>query len=255
MTLTKPATQRSVVEGLFALGSVGLLVSPPTSGKTTLATMLAYKVTQGAPVFGLATTQGPVVYFGWWGDGGTLDRYEVLRRRFGKSAARLDILFNLCDFEGEDKNLLVSREVVCQKQPALVVVDTYDEGWHWLERRRRFRELHRVLRFARAVARGNGEQAGPAVLLVHSRPNYSRLPREFVRGVDVLINLEMNLRSGVATAIVRKSAYSGQTGELSFRVEEFKETTAKGLVAVEVSPFRRVSPWRLWLKKPFWRLG
>lgn len=150
-----------VIKGLIAPRDVACIFGAPGGGKSTIAPHLGYQVARGESAFGLRTKPGAVLYVAAEDAHGMKNRVAALRRRDG-DAASFYVVDGVTDLLGEDSpDLAALREIVDDKRPALIFLDTLAMSFRDLEENDAA-SMNRVVAIARSLT-----DHGAAVVLIH----------------------------------------------------------------------------------------
>ena len=169
---TNAAPRGYVIKRLIAPRDVACIFGAPGGGKSTIAPHLGYQVARGESAFGLRTKPGPVLYVAAEDAHGMKNRVAALRRRDGDTADFyvVDGVSDLLDPESPD--LAALREIVDDKRPALIFIDTLAMSFRDLEENDAA-SMNKVV----AIARSLTEQGAAVVLIHHGTKAEGSTPR------------------------------------------------------------------------------
>ena len=204
------------VKGLLAERDVGCLFGPPGAGKSLLAPLLAYRVAQGEPFFGLRTRPGPALYVAAEDESGMERRVNALRLAHG-DAPRFGLVKGVCDLLNPSSgDLAWLLAEVAERKPALIVVDTLAMAFPGLIENDAD-GMGRVVAVARRLT-----EHGAAVLLVHhdtkARDGTPRGHSLLNGALDLAICLEPRDSEGVIRGRLTKNRNGSCEHDMAFRI-------------------------------------
>lgn len=205
-----------VIKRLIAPRDVACIFGAPGGGKSTIAPHLGYQVARGETAFGLRTKPGSVLYVAAEDAHGMKNRVAALRRRDG-DAASFYVVDGVTDLLEEDSpDLAALREIVDDKRPALIFLDTLAMSFRDLEENDAA-SMNKVVAIARSLTNG-----GAAVVLIH---HGTKAEGSTPRGHSVLngaLDVALQLLPPDSDGIIRGRLSKNRNGpcdlDIAFRV-------------------------------------
>ena len=218
----KSERRQYIVKGMIAAGDLAIIFAPPGVGKSAVAPLIAYAVSQGQPIFGRRVKQGKVLYAAAEDAHGMRSRVVALLNRHGEAPlfSLVDGVTDLLSPEGQADELVA---LVDEHRPILVVIDTIAASFPGLLENESV-GMGQVVRVARSLAHGADDKPGPAVILLHHTPkadDTSMRGHGSLNGdADVTIRLSKDPDTGIVTANFGKNRNGPSDGiKFAFSVE------------------------------------